>query len=73
MVLGIYVEHSLHYLSKELWRQAIAISMQLPDSPFGQVYAGLDRALTEQIRALIARLQAIGLVRRDIDGRHWAN
>ena len=67
-LLGIYVEHSLHYLSKEMWRQAMAISMQLPDSPFGQVYTGLDQALTEQIRALIARLQEIGLVRRDIDG-----
>ena len=57
------------YLSKELWRQAIAISMQQPDSPFGQAYAGLDRALTEQICALIARLQALGLVRADIDGQ----
>ena len=67
-LLGIYIEHSLHYLSKEMWRQAMAISTQLPDSPFGQAYTGLDRSLTEQIRALIARLQAIGLVRRDIDG-----
>ena len=56
------------YLSKEMWRQAMAISTQLPDSPFGQAYTGLDRALTEQICALIARLQEIGLVRADIDG-----
>ncbi|RUT95783.1 TetR/AcrR family transcriptional regulator, partial [Mesorhizobium sp. USDA-HM6] len=41
---------------------------QLPDSPFGQAYTALDRALTEQISALIARLQEIGLVRADIDG-----
>jgi hypothetical protein len=40
----------------------------LPDSPFGQAYTALDRALTEQIRLLVARLQAIGLVRGDIDG-----
>ncbi|RUV48798.1 TetR/AcrR family transcriptional regulator [Mesorhizobium sp. M7A.F.Ca.MR.228.00.0.0] len=65
---GIYIEHSLHYLSKEMWRQAMAISTQLPDSPFGQAYTALDRALTEQIRSLIARLQEIGLVRQDIDG-----
>ena len=58
-LLGIYIEHSLHYLSKEMWRQAMAISTQLPDSPFGQAYTALDRALTEQIRALIARLQAM--------------
>ncbi|UVK36818.1 TetR/AcrR family transcriptional regulator [Mesorhizobium sp. AR10] len=68
-LLGIYIEHSLHYLSKEMWRQAMAISTQLPDSPFGQTYTGLDRTLTEQIRALIARLQEIGLVRADIDGQ----
>ena len=67
-LIGIYIEHSLHYLSKEMWRQAMAISTQLPDSPFGQAYTALDRALTEQIRALIARLQEIRLVRADIDG-----
>lgn len=37
-------------------------------SPFGQAYTALYRLLTEQIRALIARLQALGLVRQDIDG-----
>ena len=67
-LIGIYIEHSLHYLSKEMWRQAMAISTQLPDSPFGQAYTALDRSLTEQIRALIARLQEIGQVRQDIDG-----
>ena len=42
-LIGIYIEHSLHYLSKEMWRQAMAISTQLPDSPFGQAYTALDR------------------------------
>ncbi|MER9306004.1 hypothetical protein [Mesorhizobium sp. M0496] len=36
--------------------------------PFGQAYTALDRSLTEQIRAPIARLQVLGLVRQDIDG-----
>ena len=67
-LIGIYIEHSLNYLSKEMWRQAMAISTQLPDSPFGQAYTGLDRELTKQISALIARLQEVGLVRPDIDG-----
>jgi AcrR family transcriptional regulator len=67
-LIGIYIEHSLNYLSKEMWRQAMAISTQLPDSPFGLAYTALDRSLTEQIRALISRLQELGLVRRDIDG-----
>jgi AcrR family transcriptional regulator len=68
LVIG-YIEHSLVYLSKEMWRQAMAISTQQPESPFGKTYGDLDRALTDQTCALIARLQELGHVRRDIDGR----
>jgi AcrR family transcriptional regulator len=68
-LIGIYVEHSQSYLSKEMWRQAMAISTQQPDSPFGRTYSALDRALTDQICALIARLSELGLVRVGIDGR----
>jgi len=68
-LIGIYIEHSLNYLSKEMWRQAMAISTQQPDSPFGRTYTGLDRALTGQLCALIARLQELGLVRRAADAR----
>ena len=68
-LIGIYIEHSQSYLSKEMWRQAMAISTQLPDSPFGRTYTGLDRALTDQICALIAKLQERGLVRRGVDAR----
>lgn len=68
LVIG-YIEHSLVYLSKEMWRQAMAISTQQPESPFGKTYGDLDRALTDQTCALIGRLQELGLVRRDIDGR----
>jgi len=68
-LIGIYIEHSLNYLSKEMWRQAMAISTQQPDSPFGRTYTGLDRALTGQICALITRLQELGLVRDGADGR----
>jgi AcrR family transcriptional regulator len=68
-LVGIYIEHSLHYLSKEMWRQALAISTQQPDSPFGQTYSSLDCALTEQLRSLVGRLQELGQVRADIDGR----
>jgi len=68
-LIGIYIEHSLNYLSKEMWRQAMAISTQQPDSPFGRTYTGLDRALTDQICALIAKLQERGLVRRGVDAR----
>jgi AcrR family transcriptional regulator len=68
-LLGIYIEHSLIYLSKEMWRQAMAISTQQPESPFGRTYGELDKGLTDQICGLIARMQALGLVRDDIDGR----
>ena len=68
-LIGIYIEHSLHYLSKEMWRQALAISTQQPYSPFGQTYSSLDCALTEQLRSLVRRLQELGQVRADIDGR----
>lgn len=68
-LIGIYIEHSLNYLSKEMWRQAMAISTQQPDSPFGRTYTRLDRALTDQICALIARLQELNLVRPGADTR----
>ncbi len=68
-LVGIYVEHSLIYLSKEMWRQAMATSTQQPESPFGQTYTRLDAALTDQICALIARLRSSGLVRGNADVR----
>ncbi|WP_119387766.1 TetR/AcrR family transcriptional regulator [Taklimakanibacter lacteus] len=64
-----YIEHSLVYLSKEMWRQAMAISTQQPESPSGRTYSDLDRALTDQTCALLTRLQGLGLVRADIDAR----
>ena len=66
-LIGIYIEHSLHYLSKEMWRQAMAISTQQPDSPFGRTYTSLDHALAGQLCALIEKLQALGRVRRSAD------
>ena len=68
-LIATYIEHSLVYLSKEMWRQAMATSTQQPDSPFGKTYTALDRDLADQTCALIAKLQELGLVRGDIDGR----
>ena len=64
-----YIEHSLVYLSKEMWRQAMAISTQQPESPSGRTYSDLDRALTDQTCALLTRLQGLGFVRAGIDAR----
>lgn len=68
-LIGGYVEHSLHYLSKEMWRQALAISTQQPASPFGETFMGLDTALARQTCSLIAKLQSLHLLDPDADAR----
>ena len=68
-LIGIYIDHSLIYLSKEMWRQAMATSTQQPDSPFGKTYATLDRGLTGQTCELVERLKGLGLVRPATDVR----
>lgn len=66
-LIANYIEHSLVYLSKEMWRQAMAITTQQPDSPFGIAYGELDEALAAQICKLIKKLQVLGLVRIGVD------
>jgi AcrR family transcriptional regulator len=66
-LIGGYVAHSLHYLSKEMWRQAMAISTTQPNSPFGETYAALDVALARQTCSLLAKLQDLGLLRPEAD------
>lgn len=63
-LVGGYVEHSLNYLSKEMWRQAMAISTTQPESPFGETYAALDVALARQTCRLLEKLQDLGLLSR---------
>jgi AcrR family transcriptional regulator len=67
ILLGIYIEHSLVYLSKEMWRVAMSISTQQPDSPFGLSYIALDEALAIQTCDLVKKLQALGLVYQKLD------
>ena len=66
-LVGGYVEHSLHYLSKEMWRQAMAISTTQPMSPFGETYAALDLALARQTYELLQKLQSLGLLSLEAD------
>ena len=68
-LIGGYVEHSLHYLSKEMWRQALAISTQQPASPFGETFMDLDVALARQTCSLIEKLQALDLLDPEADSR----
>jgi AcrR family transcriptional regulator len=64
-----YIDHSLTYLSKEMWRQAMAISTMQPTSPAGDTYAGLDVALKRQTGRLIDKLIAMKIVDSKTDAR----
>ena len=61
-----YYDHSLKYLSKEMWRTAMALSIEAPDTPNGRRYSALDDNLRAQVIELIARLQERGEVRNEI-------
>ena len=62
-----YYDHSLNYLSKEMWRTAMALAIEAPETPNGRRYSALDRKLSDQVTELIATLKARGEVRADID------
>ncbi len=64
---AVYFDHSLVYLSKEMWRQAMAFSISAPDTPFGQRYTELDGLLRDQMCELLRSLQARGLARVGLD------
>ena len=66
-LITIYLDHSLVYLTKEMWRHAMAISTHQPDSPFGRRYSDLDDRLARQVCALVERLQAEGRVKAQVD------
>jgi len=68
-LIGGYLDHSLVYLSKEMWRTAMAISIEHPDTPFSARYTRLDAQLADQISTLITELQRRGHARPDIDAR----
>lgn len=68
-LVGIYYDHSLVYLSKEMWRVAMSISTQQPTSPFGIAYSELDTGLADQTCELITKLQKLNLMRADCDVR----
>ncbi|MEM0947949.1 MAG: TetR/AcrR family transcriptional regulator [Pseudomonadota bacterium] len=61
-----YYDHSLKYLSKDMWRSAMALSIEAPGTPNGQRYSDLDRRLSDQVTSLVATLQRRGEVRADL-------
>ncbi|MCT7664631.1 TetR/AcrR family transcriptional regulator [Shinella kummerowiae] len=64
-----YYDHSLYYLSKEMWRTAMAISIQQPDTPLSRRYTELDGQLCAQVVRLIETLQMRGVVHASVDAK----
>jgi AcrR family transcriptional regulator len=68
LIFGYY-DHSLEYLSKEMWRSAMALSIEAPGTRNGQLYSRLDDHLAKQVTELIAALQDRGDIRPSLDAR----
>lgn len=66
-LIALYYEHSLVYLSKEMWRMAMSFSIQRPQTPFSQRYSELDRLICLQFSSLILVLQKSGKIEHSID------
>lgn len=62
-----YYDHSLSYLSKDMWRTAMAMTIQGPATVSSQHYVALDARLRGQVVALLAALQARGQLRAVLD------
>ncbi len=62
-----YYDHSLEYLTKEMWRSAMALAIETPHTPNGRRYADLDRQLAAQVGSLIETLQRRGEVHPSLD------
>lgn len=68
-LIGHYYDHSLHYLTKPMWRAAMALSIEAPGTPEGRRYTELDARLAAQVTELVTRLQARGDVAPQMDAR----
>ncbi|MFA8442263.1 TetR/AcrR family transcriptional regulator [Yoonia sp.] len=62
-----YYDHSLEYLTKEMWRTAMALAIEAPGTPNGRRYFELDQRLASQMTDLVKVLQNRGTVRQDLD------
>lgn len=66
-LIRVYYDHSLNYLSKEMWRRAMAISIEAPATPFSRHYTALDAMLAGQVCDLLQALKARQQTRSDLD------
>lgn len=66
-LIRVYYDHSLNYLSKEMWRRAMAISIEAPATPFSRHYTALDAMLADQVCDLLQALKARQQTCSDLD------
>jgi AcrR family transcriptional regulator len=66
-LIGGYYVNSFVYMTKEMWRVAMAQAIERPAAQFSRRYTDLDRRLSKQVCACFERLQQQGMVRNDID------
>jgi AcrR family transcriptional regulator len=66
-LIRLYYDHSLMYLSKEMWRKAMAISIEAPETPLSRHYTRLDSMLEAQVCELLAALRNRHVIRADLD------
>ncbi|PZQ96957.1 MAG: TetR family transcriptional regulator [Cereibacter sphaeroides] len=66
-LIATYYDHSLVWLTKEMWRTAMAMSIQHPETPFSRRYRELDQALCTQVKALLLGLRDRGAIQPDVD------
>lgn len=62
-----YYSNSFVYTSPEMWRIAVARTMLHPDAEFSRRYFESDVRFTKQVCRFIRKMQAIGLIRSDIE------
>lgn len=66
-LINIYLDHSLYYLDKDMWRNAMALAISQPTSPSGRKYNELDERLSAQVGELIEKLRRMGRIKANID------
>ncbi len=68
-LINQYYDHSLVYLSKEMWRTAMASSIHQPGTPLSKRYTELDARLCAQVIQLIETLQRRRVVVASVDAQ----
>lgn len=63
----VYWTQSFKTTSRQMWRIAVSQTMLDPESEFCRRYVAFDDRLSDQVCALIRKMQSVGHIRSDID------